>query len=138
MSPSTISQPISVTLVRGLVGRRSARTSKPRATRARATAEPTNPDAPVTTTRSAISSGVGFGCAQEFAGDPHHARHEHRAQQALVVNAQAAIDFGETDVHQLRDGDIFADLLGAEVMVKLLSCAAAAPTYAGDADAFPN
>src|ERR1041385_9256576 len=55
MSPVTGSQCRPAILRRDALGRISTRTCKPRLTRARATAEPTNPDAPVTRAMSDIA-----------------------------------------------------------------------------------
>src|SRR5258705_1343863 len=54
ISPSTISQPTPERFVRLLEGRTSADTAKPRAAKACATADPTKPEPPVTSTRSPL------------------------------------------------------------------------------------
>ena len=56
MSPTTISASSSARLPRGLEARASRRKRAPLACSARATADPTKPDAPVTRTRSPPSS----------------------------------------------------------------------------------
>src|SRR5690242_1401276 len=55
MSPCAISQARPSTLARELLSRRTTRTCWPLDSSARATAEPTNPEAPVTSTRSDTS-----------------------------------------------------------------------------------
>src|SRR5689334_17344121 len=54
MSPVTGSQSMPAMLLRNALARISTLTRKPRATKARATAEPTNPEAPVTNAMSDI------------------------------------------------------------------------------------
>src|SRR5438094_3105467 len=59
MSPATGSQCSLAMFSRLALGRISTRTCRPRATRARATAEPTKPDAPVTSATSLIEAHPG-------------------------------------------------------------------------------
>src|ERR1700675_4033821 len=61
MSPSTVSTSSPARLVRGLEARTSTRTGYPALISARATADPTNPVAPVTSTRPTVTVSPDFG-----------------------------------------------------------------------------
>src|SRR4051812_41973092 len=66
MSPVTGSQCTPMMLRREALGRINTRTCRPRATKARATAEPTNPDAPVTSAMSDIGTLARGECLTAF------------------------------------------------------------------------
>src|SRR5262245_54975779 len=69
MSPSAIAMSRPLRLVRGLLGRTSARTANPDLIRARAMAEPTKPDAPVMKTWSLLDK-VPAACALDRSAAP--------------------------------------------------------------------
>src|SRR2546425_4124384 len=73
-SPSKKSKSSPARCARGLLPRTSARTEKPASTRQRATAEPTNPVAPVTRTFSLLPMPVRWSASQRGSNSPEDTR----------------------------------------------------------------